>query len=471
MNILVTGATGYIGGRLIPLLLEMGHSVKILVRDDSRIKGREWAGQVEIITGDLTDAGSLKDIFRDVDASYYLVHSMYGGSDFQERDKIAAKNFAAAASGVKHTIYLGGHMPAPHLRPSRHLASRSEVGKILGERLPITEFRAGVIIGSGSASFEIVRYLTERLPVMVTPRWVQNECQPIGIRDILQYLVSALDTGPLGIVEVGSERITFREMMSVYAEVRGLKRLIFPTPVLTPKLAALWIGLVTPIPNTLAIPVVEGLIHSVTADTSAAEKHFPSIQPMPYREAVQLALRRVEDNQVATRWTGSMGGEEALKLKSEEGLIHEIRTIHVNATPEAVFKSFTSLGGDRGWPAMDWAWRLRGEIDRLSGGPGLRRGRRDPVKLLPGEALDFWRVEDVIEPRLLRLRAEMKVPGRAWLQFEAIPENGGARLVQTALFEPRGLAGILYWYSLYPAHKIIFGKMVRVIAEDAMKNG
>lgn len=470
MKVLVTGATGYIGGRLIPVLLEQGHELRIVVRDPKRIQGREWYPEVETVKGDLTDSATLEGVAEGMDAAYYLVHSMMGGADFAERDKAAVNNFADAADaagGIGHVIYLGGHMPESGSMPSEHLSSRSQVGEMLRNRLPATEFRAGAIIGSGSASFEIVRYLTERLPVMVTPRWVQNECQPIGIRDIIRYLSTALEKEPAGVVEVGAERLTFKEMMQGYAEVRGLTRVIIPLPVLTPKLAAMWIGLVTPIQNTIAVPIVEGLVHSVTADTAKARELFPEIIPMSYRKAVELALRRIKENRVVTRWTNSMGGAGSYELSSSEGLEKETASIHVKAGPETVFRTVSSLGGNRGWPAMQWAWQLRGEIDQLAGGPGLRRGRRDPEELLPGDPLDFWRVEEIEPMRYLLLRAEMKVPGRAWLQFEVVPEGEGTRLVQTAIFEPFGLGGLAYWYSLYPAHKILFSKMLKVIAKDA----
>jgi uncharacterized protein YndB with AHSA1/START domain len=340
-------------------------------------------------------------------------------------------------------------------------------------RLPTTELRAGPIIGSGSASFEMVRYLTERLPAMVAPRWVMNEVQPIAVRDILSYLLlvltspAARSAGGLGVIEVGSERLTFRQMMQVYASVRGLRRLIVPVPVLTPRLAGLWVELVTPIPNTLAVPLIEGVIYPVIADTARARELFPEIEPVSYRRAVELALARLSSRGPETRWSGALGRGATYQLTDREGLIREIRTRHVAAPPERVFRVFSGLGGERGWLVWDRAWRLRGLLDRLVGGPGLRRGRRHPSELLAGEALDFWRVEEVRSPELLRLRAEMKVPGRAWLQFEARPEGAGTRLVQTALFAPVGLAGTLYWYVLYPIHKLIFSDLSRAVGRAA----
>ena len=330
-----------------------------------------------------------------------------------------------------------------------------------------TEFRAGPIIGSGSASFEMVRYLTERLPVMVAPRWILNQVQPIAIRDILNYMIAALEHPPLGVVEVGGDRLTFKQMMEVYAGARGLKRVIIPVPVLAPGLAARWVGLVTPIPNTLAVPLVEGVVHPVIADTTKAAAEFPEIRPITYRQAVELALERTDTGEVETRWSGALGSTATYELSDVEGMLKEVRTLYVDLPPAAVFKSFSTIGGERGWLTWEWAWELRGLLDKAVGGPGLRRGRRDPEELLPGEALDFWRVEAIEPPHLLRLRAEMKVPGRAWLQWEAVREGNGTRLVQTALFAPVGFFGMLYWGSLYPVHRFIFNDMIRAIARDA----
>lgn len=471
MEVLVTGATGYIGGRLVPRLLQAGHAVRVLVRDPRRVEGRAWAGAVRVLRGDLRDAASLAGAFDGVDAAYYLVHSMYEGAGFEEADRRAAENFAAAAAGAKvpHTVYLGGLLPGE--RASAHLASRAEVGGILRAALPATEFRAGPIIGSGSAAFEMVRYLTERLPAMVAPRWILNEVQPVAVRDVLSYLVLALARGPSGVVEVGADRLPFRRMMEVYAEVRRLRRLIVPVPVLAPALASRWVGLVTPIPNTLARPLVEGVVSPVVADTRAAGALFPEVRPMPYRHAVELALERTHDQEVETRWSGALGAGASFELTDWEGMLREERTLYVDASPEAVYRAFSGLGGGRGWLVWDWAWRLRGAMDRAVGGPGLRRGRRDPDELLPGEALDFWRVEKAEPPSLLRLRAEMRVPGRAWLEWRTIPEATGTRLVQTALFSPRGLTGLLYWYGSFPAHKVIFTGMVREVARVAERGG
>lgn len=467
MKVLVTGATGYIGGRLIPKLLESGAEVRVLVRDPERIQGRPWAERVEIHVGDLLNAESLRGAFNSIDAAYYLVHSMEAGDDFAARDRRAAENFVQAAAGVPHTVYLGGLLPSgPGV--SEHLRSRGEVGEILRASLPVTEFRAGPVIGSGSASFEMIRYLTERLPVMVAPRWILNDVQPVAIRDVLAYLVSALQKGPVGIVEIGADRMPFRRTMEVYGEVRGLRRIIVPVPVLAPRLAGLWVGLVTPIPNRLGVPLIRGIIHPVVADTTRARRLFPEIDPIPYRTAVEIALQRTEGREVPTRWSSALGGAGAREgLTDREGLIREVHSIYIPATPTHVYSVLSGIGGDTGWLVWTWAWKLRGLLDRLVGGPGLRRGRRDPHELFPGEALDFWRVDAVDPPHLLRLRAEMKVPGAAWLEWTAQAEEQGTRLTQTALFAPRGLGGVLYWYLLYPIHRLIFSDLVQAIARNA----
>jgi len=468
--VLVTGATGYVGGRVVERLLEDGHRVRVLVRNRTSAEARPWADEVDIVEADLTERASLDAAFGDVRAAYYLVHSMCSGDDFAERDRRAASNFVDAARGrVRQVIYLGGILPdgGPGGLQSEHLSSRAEVGRTLGEGLPTTEFRAGPIIGNGSASFEMVRYLTERLPAMIAPRWILNDVQPIAVDDILAYLIAALDRPETeGVVEVGTDPLTFRQMMQEYASVRGLPRLILPVPVLAPKLAALWVGLVTPIPNCLAVPLVEGVVRPVVGHTSRAEELFPGIEPIPYRDAVERALELTEAGRVSTRWSGS-GGEPGVRLEDREGMVREVRTRVVRASQDETYRAFTSLGGARGWRVWKWAWWVRGILDQLVGGPGLRRGRRDPVELYPGEALDFWRVEEAEAPELLRLRAEMKVPGRAWLQFEAIPEADGTRLVQTAFFAPFGFLGWLYWYGIYPLHSIIFSDLVEAVAKDA----
>jgi len=471
MHFLITGATGYIGGRLVGRLLGRGHRVRVLVREASRVAGRSWADQVEVVEGDLLDPESLRGLGEGMDGVFYLVHSMASGEDFEAQDRRAARNFVQAMQGVPHAIYLGGIVPDQ--RPgegirSLHLASRVEVGEILRAGLPTTEFRAGPIIGSGSASFEMVRYLTERLPVMTAPRWILNPVRPVAVRDVLSYLVLAGERGEaLGTLDIGGDPITFREMMTHYAQLRGLSRLIIPVPVLAPWLAGRWVGLVTPIPNSMAMPLVEGVLQPVVGDTSRAREAFPEVNPLSYTTAVELALARIRDGQVATRWSGALGRGRTYSFEDREGIAREVRTRVVDVPPADVFRSFASLGGDRGWLVWRWAWEVRGLLDALVGGPGLRRGRRHPEEILPGEALDFWRVEEIQPGRLLRLRAEMRVPGRAWLQWEAVPEGSGTRFVQTALFAPRGFWGAAYWYASFPIHRFIFSDMVDAIARDA----
>ncbi len=469
MKILVTGATGYIGGRLVPLLLDEGHKVRVMVRDPSRVAGRSWTGLVEVVAGDVEDPASLARAAEGMDAAYYLVHLMGGGGDFVSRDRAAAQNFVKAAAGIGHVIYLGGLVPEAE-KISDHLASRAEVGEILRAGLPTTEFRAGPVIGSGSASFEMVRYLTERLPAMIAPRWILNQVQPIAVRDILSYLVLALGRGPSGVYNVGSDRLSFKGMMQGFAAVRGLRRLIVPVPVLAPRLAALWVGLVTPISNRLAVPLIEGVVHPVVADTSRAEQDFPGVRPLPYPEAVSRALQQTSEDLVTTRWSGALGDAPSFELSQSEGMILEIRRFHSTADPQSTFNAFASLGGSTGWLFWNWAWVVRGLMDQMVGGPGLRRGRRHPTRLEQGDAVDFWRVERIDEPHLLRLRAEMKVPGRAWLQLETEPDGDGTMLTQKAIFEPHGLGGQLYWNALYPFHKIMFSGLVRRIAARAEAN-
>lgn len=471
MKILVTGATGYIGGRLVPRLLARGHRIRVLVRDPRRLRGRDWEGQVEVFQGDLGDPASLEGVAEGIDAAYYLVHSMYAGQDFALRDREAVENFAAACPDLPLTVYLGGILPdTEELTRSEHLRSRAEVGRLLAARLPTTELRAGPIIGSGSASFEMVRYLTERLPFMMAPRWVRNEVRPIAVRDILAYLIQAVERAePLGVLDVGTEFTTFAGMMRGYAEVRGFRRTLVPVPLLAPRVASLWVGLVTPIPNSIAIPLVKGVVQPVVGDTTRARREFPGIDPISYRRAVELALLRIETGAVATRWSGALGDARTYEFRDREGVLREIRSRRVDLPPEAVFRAFSSLGGERGWLVWNPLWKIRGLLDQLVGGPGLRRGRRDPYELSAGEAVDFWRVEAWTPPRRLRLRAEMKVPGRAWLEWEAVPEGSGTRLVQRALFAPSGLFGVVYWYLMYPAHLFIFSDMVDAVVALAQE--
>ncbi|HWQ92415.1 MAG TPA: SDR family oxidoreductase [Clostridia bacterium] len=475
--ILVTGATGYVGGRLVPRLLAAGYRVRCLVRDPSRLQGRGWLKQVELAPGDMLQPESLVAAMRDVYAVYYLIHSLGGGSDFLERDLMAARHCAGAAkgAGVERIIYLGG-LGNPQTTLSPHLRSRQETGRALREaEVPVTEFRAAVIVGSGSLSFEMIRYLTERLPVMICPRWVFTRIQPIAIRNVLDYLVAALacpeSTGR--VLEIGGRDVlTYAGMMIGYARARGLKRRLLAVPVLTPRLSSYWVHLVTPIPASIAQPLIRGLGNEVIVRDTQALRLFPAIQLLDYDAAVRLALEKMGARGVETAWsdalTSSQGNKTPVALINSEGMILERRQRRVAAPPEAVYRSFSQLGGARGWLYLDWAWQLRGSVDRLFGGVGMRRGRRDPEDLRAGDTLDFWRVEMVEPGRLIRLRAEMRVPGRAWLEFEARGEpKGQTLLLQTAFFEPKGLLGLLYWHALYPVHSLIFSGLIRRIAQQA----
>jgi len=469
MKVLVTGVTGYIGGRLIPPLLGDGHEVRVLVRDPKRFAARSWAKDVEVFEGDIENVDVVRTAVAGIDAAYYLVHGLCTGEAVPEADRRAALAFAEAARGIRQVIYLGGILAAqPLQRRGEPRQARAEVGEILRAALPTTEIRAGPIIGSGSASFEMVRYMTERQPVILAPWWIRNHVLPIAVQDVISYLVAALGRDDAsGVIDVGTEPLSFRQMMLDYARVRGLPRVIIPVPVRAPGLAAFWVGLVTPMPHCLAVPLVQGIVDPVVADTRRSRELFPGIEPVPYHRAVELALEKIRQQDVPTRWSDALGRNETFHLEDKEGLVREVRSRVVDAPPEALYRAFSSLGGDRGWLAWNWAWRLRGFMDKLAGGPGLRRGRRDPTELLPGDAVDFWRVEEVDPPRLLRLRAEMKLPGRGWLQWETRPEGDQTRLIQAALFSPRGFSGWAYWYGSQPFHSFIFDRMVNRIATIA----
>jgi uncharacterized protein YbjT (DUF2867 family) len=483
---LVTGATGYIGGRLVPELLAAGYRVRCLARDPGRLRDQPWAGRVEAIRGDVTRPGTLPAAFDGVDVAYYLVHALGTGPGFEETDRRAAQAFGEAArdASTGRVVYLGGLTPpdVPATALSPHLRSRAEVGHILlAGCVPTAQLRAAVILGSGSASFEMLRYLTERLPVMVTPSWVNTRIQPIAVRDVLRYLVGAaglpaevnrsFDIG-------GPDILTYRQMMERYAAVAGLRRrLILPVPVLSPGLSSLWVGLVTPVPSGIARPLVESLRYEVVC----AEHDIAAYVPDPpegltgFDEAVRLALKRVREADVATRWSAaSVPGAPSDPLPTDPdwaggSLYEDRRELTVNADAGALWRIVEGIGGEHGWYSFPLAWAVRGWLDRLVGGVGLRRGRRDPDRLRVGESLDFWRVEEIEPGRLLRLRAEMRLPGLAWLEM-SVAEAGPGRSVyrQRALFHPRGLAGHAYWWGVAPFHGVVFGGMARKIARHAL---
>ncbi|MFG2365919.1 SDR family oxidoreductase [Streptomyces mirabilis] len=482
---LVTGATGYIGGRLVPELLEAGHRVRCLARSPAKLRDYPWSGDAEVVRGDVTDAGSVAEALRGIDVAYYLVHALGTGHGFEETDRKAARIFGeqAHAAGVGRIVYLGGLTPegVPEERLSPHLRSRAEVGRILLESgVPTTVLRAAVIIGSGSASFEMLRYLTERLPVMVTPRWVRTRIQPIGVRDVLRTLVGSARM-PAGVNRAfdigGPEVLTYLDMMQRYAAVAGLpRRLILPVPVLTPGLSSHWVGLVTPVPASIARPLTESLRHEVVCREHDIARYVPDPpgRPFGFDEAVSLALQRVRDAQVTTRWSSaSVPGAPSDPLPTDPdwaggSLYTDQRERVVDAPPGALWRVIEGIGGENGWYSFPSAWALRGRLDRLVGGVGLRRGRRDAARLRVGDSLDFWRVEEIEPGRLLRLRAEMRLPGLAWLEMYAeAGAESGSRYRQRALFHPHGLLGHAYWWSISPFHAVVFGGMARNIAKAA----
>lgn len=487
-RVLVTGATGYVGGRLVPRLLDAGYTVRVLVRSLDRLADVPWVGQVEVVQGDLLDAASLATSFDGVDAAYYLVHSMNtasASSSFESLEETSAKNFATAAktAGVKRIIYLGGLHPA-NGELSRHLASRKAVGEILlASGVPTIVFQAGVVIGSGSASFEMIRHLTEVLPYMPAPKWVRNWIQPIAIRDVLYYLVKAIEVDPKlnRTFDIGGPSILrYGQMMNGYAVEAGLpQRAIAALPVLTPWLASQWVNLVTPIPRRLAVPIIESLQH----DCVVQEHDIDAVIPQPeggltsYRKSVRLALEKMREHEVETSWkNASVLGAPSDRLPSDpEWSGHTVfldeRERTSTASSDAVWRVIEGIGGDRGWYSFPLAWAIRGWLDKLVGGVGLRRGRRDPERLQRGEALDFWRVEEIDRGNFLRLRAEMKLPGLAWLEMSVEPlPSGGSLYRQRAVFFPSGLSGRLYWFSILPLHGIIFSGMANRITSAAEKN-
>lgn len=474
-RVLVTGASGYVGGRLVPELLARGHTVRCVVRDTRKLDPAPWRSRVEVVKADVT--GDLTEAMQEVDVAVFLVHSIGEGRDWVTRERAVAKNFRRAGedAGVARLVYLGG-LGDDNSDLSDHLRSRHDVGKELADgRIETVELRAAVVIGSGSASFEMLRYLTEVLPVMVTPKWVHTSCQPISIRDVLRYLVAAIEhPGELsGVLEVGGpDVVSYAEMMAVYAQQAGLRtRRLIPVPYLTPRLSSLWVGLVTPVPAQLARPLVDSLINAVIVTDRRAESLFP-FERVPLAQAIHHAIGRTAVGDIPTkfddasspvwqsaatdpRWTG---GTELV----------DVRTVIVAVDAHRTWQAVCRIGGERGWYKGDVLWRVRGVFDQIVGGPGLRRGRRHPDHLSVGEPIDFWRVEDLETDRLLVLHAEMRLPGEAWLEWTTEPVATGTRLVQTARFRPRGLLGRAYWYAVAPFHRLVFPGLVNGIARDAV---
>lgn len=476
MKILLTGANGYIGTRLLPRLIEEGHEVYALVRSRYRIETPEkFHSQLHVIEADLLDPFSLLRIPADIDAAYYLVHSMSYSQKFSELEAASAKNFVSRLENTqaKQIIYLSGLSNEEHL--SRHLTSRKKVGDILKMgKVPVTILMAGIIIGSGSASFEIIRDLVEKLPVMIAPKWLNNLTQPIAIRDVLNYLILVLGNPACfnQSFEIGGPDVmSYKDLLLKFAKIRGLKRKIFTVPVLTPRLSSYWLFFVTSTSFSLARFLVESLMNNVVCKENRIIKLFPR-KLLKFEEAVQLAFTRVEEDWVPSSWKDTLSGSTLnpdLSIYVQVprfGILSDKRSIPFSCSIEDVQKRIWSLGGDRGWLAMNWAWKFRGFLDKLVGGIGLRRGRTHPTRLKVGDVLDFWRVLLADEKnRRLLLYAEMKLPGEAWLEFEIIPHETGGTLQQTASFRPHGVWGRFYWYCLYPFHALIFRQLAKHIAK------
>lgn len=481
MKVGIIGATGYVGGRLVPALLAAGHEVRCLARRPERLDGVPWRDRVEVVRADVLDESSLDAAFAGLDAVFYLVHAMGQEGSFEERDREGAEHTARAAErqGVGRIVYLGGLGSDEATPLSPHLSSRHEVGRTLAAgTVPVVELRAAVIIGSGSVSFEMLRHLTEVLPVMVCPRWVtRTRCQPIAISDVLHHLVSALDLPAEGhsVFEVGGpDVLTYREMMQRYAAVAGLrKRIIIPVRVLSPRLSSHWINLVTPLPYQLAKPLVDSLVNDVVVQPERDIRRVVPHEPLSFDEAVGRAIARVQDLDVSTSWMDSAPRTSASPMPQDPdwagGTVFEDRQVVTTpASEEAVFAKVSGIGGERGWYVAGPLWAMRGWLDKLIGGVGMRRGRRHPDQLRMGDALDFFRVEAYEPVRLLRLRAEMKVPGDAWLEWSIASDGEGTTtLCQLARFYPRGVAGRLYWWVLLPIHQVIWRRLARRLVDAA----
>ena len=473
-SVLLTGASGYVGGRLLESLENRGCRVRCLARRPAVLEAKAGPA-TEVVAGDVLDRPSLDVAMRGVDVAYYLVHSMGSDGSFEQVDRQAARHFgeAAKAAGVSRIIFLGG-LGNTDEALSAHLRSRHEVGDVLRESgVPVLEFRASIIIGSGSLSFEMIRSLVERLPIMITPRWVQVPAQPIAIDDVLQYLVAALQlpVSQYRVYEIGgADVVSYADIMHEYARQRGIHLRMIPVPVLTPYLSSLWLGLVTPLYARIGRKLIESIVHSTVVRDTAAQQTF-AVRPIGIGEAIRNAIKREERAFAMTRWSDALSSSGVLPawggVQFGSRLV-DSRTVSVATTPDAAFAPILRIGGDTGWYAWNWLWRLRGFLDVLAGGVGMRRGRRSPTTLRVGDTVDFWRVE-VLEPNHLRLLAEMKLPGRAWLEFEVADDGSSATIRQTATFDPVGLPGRAYWYALYPLHHLVFGGMLRGIARAALR--
>lgn len=480
----MTGATGYVGGRLVRELLTAGYEVRVLARHPEKLRDFPWADQIEVVIGDAGSAEDVRTALEGMDIAYYLLHSLQEGPSLEHEESRIATNFAEQArnSSLRRIIYLGGLAPEiPVEKMSPHMRSRVEVGTILrSSGIPTIELRAAVIIGSGSASFEMLRYLTERLPAMITPRWVRTKTQPIAVRDVLRYLVACASLPPevSRVFDIGGpDVLTYQQMMQRYAAVAGLPpRIILPINLLSPQLSSHWVSLVTPVPRAIARPLVQSLRHPAICHESDIRQVIPDPPEglVPFDRAVELALTRIRDAQVTTRWSGaSVQGAPDQPLPSDPdwaggSLYEDIRTVQSSASPEELWRAVDRIGGSNGWYSASLLWEARGLIDRIVGGVGLRRGRRNPDALMVGDVVDFWRVEERLPPNLMRLRAEMKMPGRAWLEFTVTArEGGGSTLIQRAVYWPKGLSGHAYWWSVAPFHAFVFPPMARRIVEQA----
>lgn len=468
-TILLTGASGYVGGRLLPLLEQAGYRVRCLARRPARFLG-SVGPHTEVVQGDVLELASLEFALQGVHTAYYLVHSMGEGRDFEKLDRQAAETFALACTnqGVKRIVYLGG-LGNPDHRLSKHLRSRQEIGNILRtSSAAVIEFRASIIIGSGSLSFEMIRALVERLPVMICPKWVRVLAQPIAIEDVLAYLLeaAALPDDIHQIFEIGGpDQLSYGELMQLYAQQRGLSRWMIPVPFLTPYLSSLWLGLVTPLYARVGRKLVDSLRNPTLVSNNMADRVF-AVRPRSTAAAIQRALTNEDQQFAATRWSDALSAGS--NTKSWGGVrfgsrLVDSRTRTIPATAAEAFRPIQRIGGQTGWYYGDWLWRVRGFLDLLVGGVGVRRGRRHDEQIRVGDALDFWRVEAFEENHFLRLQAEMKVPGRAWLEFEVTEVDGQATIRQTAIFDPVGLFGLAYWYALYPLHQFVFAGMLRGI--------
>lgn len=466
-SILLTGATGYVGGRLLPLLEEHGYQVRCMTRRPSSLQD-EVGEDVEVVQGDVLDADTLGPVLAGIDTAFYFVHSMGSQADFEDQDRRAAENFGQAANraGVRRIIYLGG-LGNRDADLSKHLRSRQETGDVLRSAgVQVIELRASIVIGSGSLSFEMIRALVERLPVMICPKWVRVRAQPIAVEDLLQMLLESIElpASDSKIFEIGGpDQVSYGEIMQEYARQRGLRRLMVPVPLLTPYLSSMWLGLVTPLYARVGRKLVESLKNPTVVSSNLASTAF-TVQPRSLSEAISRALINEDRDFAATRWSdalSSAGEPESWGGVRFGSRLVDSRTAQVSASREQAFAPIQRIGGQTGWYFGNWLWRVRGFLDLLVGGVGVRRGRRDPLALRIGDTLDFWRVEETEPDCLLRLRAEMKVPGRAWLEFEVTGDKDESTIRQTATFDPVGLFGLAYWYALYPLHHLVFAGMLR----------